>query len=854
MEGRNDLPTSLEVATARASRLNGHEEDGNSSGSTKSEKKEEANLVDAETQMVLDEMKAKEEREKMEKLMSGGDKEPEIPGVVVFDSPNAEIQMSSNKNPTDAESMRGEAEIVPKIQKETAPVPPQESPQEEKIEAKEEKKEMPQISIEEAKKNLDSFRKAYAVSREANETAMKKGMTSGEMLAMGKEAADKEREYFEAVAMYRASLFNEAQGKGEANENILKNILLETVTKEAINLHGEKVQAGYESRGGDPKWIKAGKVVAKIGEWYTKQPLKYKLAAGIGLGLLGGLAGGVVASGVFAGQAVLRGVGGAASGVAVERGLGKWQEKSSQKEVLKDFGGNLMEHLVQIGGEADKKILALEKTEKWNRFKRFATAGTVATLIGSGAFAETLKYGIGKVSSFFGGGSVSAQETVTGKVLPSSENIPRKFDMGAFGEGSKAGEIAKDSLKYASQEEARLRMGLPEGTVMPEIPKSVEDVSLAGSAETASLSAVAEGAVKTAESIGSGEYVVKTGDNLWHIVRDKINEGSYFKGLTGSSEELAAKKANVIANLLREVEKDPKAYGINSPKGINFVYPGDHIQMPKGLSDAKIMQGLIERANNLSSDQMKVITESMKKIAGGKVLEDLVDNQTGIKLPSMGLPYEAHTALEDKLNTMSSVTPEAPVSEVPERLGYTGLPYEMHAGLEDQMNTGGTENLPKTEIPSNPPVNEMQGTVLPEEQGLTDAEKTLSAVNEGTAKALARESYNINALGIFGPNSPISYRDIKEIPVKKFLDALPLSAEETEKNFSNSTQYIKIPGHSGVLNNVQLAKYLNLRDFLNSPEVFGKGFDAKQLANIKIGDAMKNIPKELVDKWTSSHK
>src|SRR3989344_5273377 len=615
-------------------------------------KKDTAPVVDAETQMVVDEIKASEERKKMEKLINE-EKEPEISGAIVLDASNSQ----------------GEANKPEKVEK----------PEDKKSLEKAEKT----ISVEKAKENLALVRSVYAKAREANETGMRKGMSSGEMLAMGKEAADREKEYFEAVALYRASMIQEAGGASLANAEVLKNVLLETVTREAISLHSEKVQAGYESRGGDPKWIKAGKVAAKVGEWYTKQPLKWKLAIGVGLGLGGlalGMIGGAAAStalaGIFAGRTIQRGLGASASGVAIEAGGERFQEKSVQKETLKSFEGNLAEYLIQIGGEADKKILTLEKTEKWNRFKRFATAGTVGALIGSGAFADMLKWGAGKTFSFFGAGTANAQEAIpanspTGTLIPDS-NTTARFDSSQFTNPAenRINQIADRALSAEGVSDGGTAK-IPVGQILPTPEGSLNEP----------IGKVGEVITNSREGLSAKDYIVQPNDNRWHIIRDTVGREGFSNLVGQNPEEIAARKANVIANILEKMKSDP-SFGITK-ENLDMIRPGENIKVP--VLGKEVLDSLIERANKLTPEQIQNILTESKKVAGGKTLMELVtpspitvspeailnepilSQTSSVKLPPMGLSYGAQMGLEDRLNTApeSVITPEITTETIP---------------------------------------------------------------------------------------------------------------------------------------------------------------------------------------------
>lgn len=106
-----------------------------------------------------------------------------------------------------------------------------------------------------------------------------------------------------------------------------------------------------------------------------------------------------------------------------------------------------------------------------------------------------------------------------------------------------------------------------------------------------------------------GLYETRAGDTLWSLIREKI---SPIHDLDDR-----AKQSNAIANLLREIKKDPEAYGIASGN-VDSLSPGDRIDLEKIrhlLRDTKISANgtsydIVSRANALAPDELERIREN----------------------------------------------------------------------------------------------------------------------------------------------------------------------------------------------------------------------------------------------------
>lgn len=277
-----------------------------------------------------------------------------------------------------------------------------------------------------------------------------------------------------------------------------------------------------------------------VGSWYQRQPLKWKLLAGVAL--LGGafatggtgLSGAAFVSALFARRAMA----GLGTFVVIES-LGRaWVEKKEWSEEEKERG------------------------------RRVATAaGVVAGALLGGAAKTIFDY----------------LDTKTPLTVSTSHEL---------------------RPSTPSSDEAR--------ALYDESQKDIERVLPLPNVEGGE--AAQEPASENAEAFES-LYEARAGDTLWSILREKI---SPIHDLDDR-----AKQSNAIANLLREIKKDPEAYGITSGN-VDSLSPGDHVDLEKVrylLSDAKISANgnsydIVSRANALSPDEVEHIRANDEKIAG----------------------------------------------------------------------------------------------------------------------------------------------------------------------------------------------------------------------------------------------
>ncbi len=223
----------------------------------------------------------------------------------------------------------------------------------------------------------------------------------------------------------------------------------------------------------------------EFAEWYKKLPWQAKMGVSLGL-MTGGIIAGTVGAApimaaCFAGQMGLRSLGGAMTTVGVEGLVKKWQEKSGEKKLSKEFEGNFLEALKNKNDTLDDKLFELVKGQQSAKNKRMVVAGLTGGIVGTGILATAVKeaFGWGR-----GGGKAGIK---TGSGVPGAEEPTAELTSLEEPPGSEpltaeaAAAAASEGLKEHSIEElVFLEIGQrgPEGAIIdnfranPELAKS----------------------------------------------------------------------------------------------------------------------------------------------------------------------------------------------------------------------------------------------------------------------------------------------------------------------------------------------------------------------------------------------
>ncbi|MFA6047529.1 MAG: hypothetical protein WCV59_00295 [Parcubacteria group bacterium] len=150
--------------------------------------------------------------------------------------------------------------------------------------------------------------------------------------------------YKNRLAEWKDAKLEEAKRNGSSNED-LGRILNEILRETNVNLAEAHNQVKIEQQDGKVAGVVRENLL-KFNDWYKKQPLKYKLAVGAGLGIAGVLAPASLAAGVAYTALGRRIAMGAITGTGTAIGLEKMAQRKREKKVGKqvaDFSKELEE-------------------------------------------------------------------------------------------------------------------------------------------------------------------------------------------------------------------------------------------------------------------------------------------------------------------------------------------------------------------------------------------------------------------------------------------------------------------------------------------------------------------------------
>lgn len=353
----------------------------------------------------------------------------------------------------------------------------------------------------------------------------------------------------------------------------------------------------------------------KIGDWYRRLPLKYKLAAATVfmssasvVGALGGAGIGMIMGAVFVGSTGQRFLGSLAMFVTVEGMLTKRSLARNEEE---------------------KKIMGVRMNV------------ILGALAGSGVFLG------GKL---LGDYLSSGGEHVAEVTPPPSPQVPvvpapETLDLNAKEVFDSVQEKIKAAIPLPHEE-----MAAANNSIMT---PGNELIGHAAAAESTSsiMTPGNELFGHAADKMIETSYAVHGGDNLWNIIKEKIPE---IQGLDGEGRQ-----SNAIANIIEQIKKDPESFGITSGN-VDTLSAGDTIDLEKVrevLDTTKISVGghetsIIERAIGLTDIEASHIMENNAKISAWHTAhpDTLLTTETVDKILSGTIDSAAET------NTLSEIT------------------------------------------------------------------------------------------------------------------------------------------------------------------------------------------------------
>jgi len=458
--------------------------------------------------------------------------------------------------------------------------------QEEKIkEARKQTQEIKPSGLELEKKEFEDFDEK-TIDKELEKTANKAFKEKREESAVLKLEEDDEEKVEQEIK-------STIEQKKAAAEKIIN----------ALNTGGEKIDAEAKEKGYE-------KILWNTVEKYRKLPLKTKLLISAGLvgsasisALIGGTAGTAIATAAFAGSLGQRILGGFAAFVALE-------------------------------GVMDKKTT-------WSKKNKTAIAAVAGITVASGVVGKGIGYafeqtGAGEwLTSVWGKHEIGTPEQI--KELTSSQKLTTS-------------EETPLSAKLSPEEIASLKEG---GDIPPPPPIENDTVSkieedlkkMYGKENFSSLSpeekSVLESDFKSAPRdmaetpVASSVYEVKSGDNLWNIIKTDLAE----KGLFANMQE--GQKIHLIDYMKdRLAEMSPeklREVGISSGD-IDKLSPGDKLSLSDIINKESNVVDALNKTMALSPEQIQNIesniTEAAQKVSESMPTEKITEQTINADTPT----------------------------------------------------------------------------------------------------------------------------------------------------------------------------------------------------------------------------
>jgi hypothetical protein len=443
--------------------------------------------------------------------------------------------------------------------------------------------------------------------------------------------------------------------QGIGNAEIFKKLILDE--RDLLN------QAKVES------WPPKEKGIFRKGmEWYMKRSTATRLLISTGLvtGVVAGAGGfGAAAVATYAGYRFVRGFGsvmiGKLAGKGVDMAMSRGIEAKKEAAMEKLKSGFDLEKLKETEKELEK---IFEETAKRERRKLLIKAAVSATA-GAGA-----AIGMGMLEQAWAGGVKVSPEAIKPKA-PTPEA----------------------PAEVTSQPQ-------PESGVAPEAPAKPGVIG----PEEIRPGVRVETPLDTKPGIDSVIEVQK-GDSVWKLVEKQLEARDYFKGLTGSPEEILAKKTYFIDAIKDKIVENPQKFGISSGDA-DLIKPGEKIDFSSIFDTKEGQLDLIRhsaRVAGLNNEQIENILQSQRQI--GKSTEEILQQEKTRSISEM--------TLEEK---------KAAIAEIQER--YSGKPSAEAVEIKDSWAEAGKKveysDQEISKIPENYYTNPEEAAKIIAEQAVKD--------------------------------------------------------------------------------------------------------------------------------------
>ena len=428
------------------------------------------------------------------------------------------------------------------------------------------------------------------------------------------------KEYQDALESYRNATLTNLDSLSESEQKIALAELKSFDLNEKVALYDERVSVKAESMGG-----KIGKMAHNVILAYKKMPMKYKIAIS-GVLLAGGLATGAgVPAGLFGGLALgKRMLGASAAGVGAtgwaEARAHNKEQASIQKELQTFKELSLEQQKAHLAGFDDQTFNQLNK-----EFQGKIAGRGRRVMLGIGATAGVMA--LGSAGKFFGGATEYVDNGVDASGMDAAEHA-----LGGITEPTTSletgGLVNSELIQKAGQEtfggEISFDTDLPE---IPEIPGN----PMVESAPAFELSDVS--------------VEVKTGDNLWNIIKNQLETNNQLAGMTEDQkimaiDELKDKFAELNPNQLKKI-------GFTSGN-IDKIFPGNELNLTKILGSSESVQHALNTGKEFTGTLKHV---SMEEIKAEMAQRAAATEAFNAPEASSGIDIETNPATEQVPNT-----------------------------------------------------------------------------------------------------------------------------------------------------------------------------------------------------------
>jgi len=157
--------------------------------------------------------------------------------------------------------------------------------------------------------------------------------------------------------------------------------------------------------------------------------------------------------------------------------------------------------------------------------------------------------------------------------------------------------------------------------------------------ETAPGAEAAGGLELNTEAV-SGVEIAKSGDSIWKMAEHQLENRGYFKGLTGTPEEILAKKTYLIDAIKDKIAENPKDFGLVDADKIQV---GQKIDFSSIFENKNDIGNIIDKAESLGRSDIENIA---RNLAGESSLHgtETVNAETPVAETSMETPAPEATS------------------------------------------------------------------------------------------------------------------------------------------------------------------------------------------------------------------